>query len=126
MADSIQVRSTGPIFDGSLDRATSAATERALDRIADQGVNLVHQRLHQVLRHPTGNYERHVITNRAFGDRAVTDGRSVKGPWLEGVSARNQSTRFKGYQTFRRATAALEQLAAGIADRTISDRIRGL
>jgi len=33
----------------------------------------------------------------------VSDGGYLYGPWLEGTSQRNKSTRFKGYGTFRKA-----------------------
>jgi hypothetical protein len=32
----------------------------------------------------------------------VDDNKCINGPWLEGTSSRNQSTRFKGYGTFRK------------------------
>lgn len=117
---------TGPLFDGRLDRAIAAGLEQGLDDVAQRGVNLVRQRLAGVLRHPTGHYESVIQTERAGSDRAVTDGGIIYGPWLEGVSQRNHSTRFKGYATFRRTTQELDRQAGPIAERAIADRIGSL
>ena len=40
---------------------------------------------------------------------------SVKGKWLEGVTRRNESTRFKGYAMFRKATQHLNRVAREMA-----------
>lgn len=122
----VEVHLRGALFDGRLEHAIDAATVEAEQDIADAGVNVVRQRLHQVLQHPTGRYERHVVTERHGADRAVTDGRVVYGPWLEGVSQRNRTTRFRGYQTFRQATRELNSRSVAIADRAIADRIGGM
>jgi hypothetical protein len=37
--------------------------------------------------------------------------------WLEGVSSRNQTTRFKGYRLFRQAGQELNQRAQATAER---------
>jgi len=39
----------------------------------------------------------------------ITDGGVVYGPWLEGISSRNMTTRFKGYMTFRKTSQELEK-----------------
>jgi len=44
----------------------------------------------------------------------VVDSNVVYGPWLEGVSSRNQATRFKGYAIFRRTRDKLQGLAGQI------------
>ena len=44
----------------------------------------------------------------------VVDSNVVYGPWLEGVSSRNQATRFKGYAIFRRTRDKLQGLAQQI------------
>jgi hypothetical protein len=116
----------GPLFDGRLEHAIAVGLEDGLDDVAQRGVNLVRQRLGGVLRHPTGHYESVIQTERAGADRAVTDGGIIYGPWLEGVSERNRTTRFKGYATFRRTTAELDRQAGAIAERAISDRIGSL
>jgi len=116
----------GPLFDGRLERAIDQGLQDGLQDVAQQGVNLVRQRLHGVLRHPTGHYESIVQTERAAPDWAVTDGGIVYGPWLEGVSERNRTTVFKGYATFRRTTGELDRQAGGIVEQDIGRRIGSL
>lgn len=104
-------------------------SRRVVDQMADhierevarEGENMVHRSLHEVLRHPTGYYESRV-TVHASGTGVEIDGDNViYGPWLEGVGSRNETTRFKGYFTFRRVGQMLEAKAQRIADR-IADR----
>lgn len=123
---SITVTESGPLFDGRLERAVAAAVDEAEEQIADVGVGEVRQALAQVLQHPTGYYQSRIQTDRAVGDWTVTDGGIVYGPWLAGVSARNRSTRFKGYSHWRRATQRLQQQAPGIANHVIGQRIGAL
>ena len=67
----------------------------------------VHDRLRQVLKHPTGNYERHIQTRKEGGHHDVDDSNIIYGPWLEGTGSRNApNTRFKGYATFRKVAQA--------------------
>lgn len=117
---------SGPLFDGRAARVTHAMAEEIGDDVADQGVNDVRQIVAGSARRRTGNYERHVRTDRSAGDRTVTDGRIVYGPWLEGISRRNQSTRFKGFMAFRRTAQALQAKAVRIAEPVVRRRIGGL
>ena len=111
----------GPLFDGKaagiLDRLESDLTET----VAGKTVTEVTQRLGENLKNPTGYYVSRLQTERAGEDRLVTDGGVVYGPWLAGVSSRNQTSRFKGYTHWRRAA----QSAQGKVDtwtRTVVDR----
>lgn len=123
---SVDVDTKGPLFDGRLSRAISAGAEDAEREIAQAGVSEVRAQLGMVLKHPTGYYESQIQTNRAFGDYAVTDGGVVYGPWLDGSGSRNQTTRFKGYAHWRRATERLNSRAGDIAEHIIDRRIGGL
>jgi len=123
---SITVTETGPLFDGRLERAVALAVDEAEEQIAGAGVGEVRQALAQVLQNPTGYYQGRVHAERAVGDWIVTDGDVVYGPWLAGVSARNRSTRFKGYSHWRRATQRLQAQAPDIAGHIIAERIGAL
>ena len=50
-----------------------------------------------------GNYRRGIVTTTKGLRGLITDSAEY-GPWLEGTSSRNQSTRFKGYHSFRKTT----------------------
>ena len=118
----------GPVFDARADTAARDFYEHARAEIADEGVNLVVGRLVQVIRHPTPFYWTQIRTDRLAGDPVVTDRGVVYGPWLEGTSSRNQTTRFKGYKTFRQMRDRLQERAPGIAQHLLAPylaRMRG-
>lgn len=112
----LEVTASGPIFDGRAVKAVDDFLTEAEEVVADEGVNRVRARLGNVLRNPTGAYQSRITTDLARQDRVVTDQRSVKGPWLEGTSSRNRTTRFKGYRTFRIVAQDLQGDAARIAE----------
>jgi len=76
----------------------------------------------------TGHYARSIhgrMVSSLHG--VINDSGVVYGPWLEGVSSRNQATRFKGYAMFRKAKEKLQGLASGILQKHVQkalDRLR--
>lgn len=111
------VTASGPLFAGTASAMVQRYTQAGGEEVARWAEGEVQRVLEQVLRHPTGYYQSQVQVNRVSPDRfSITDGGVVYGPWLEGVSSRNQSTRFKGYATFRRVAKRVEQRA----DRTFA------
>ena len=57
----------------------------------------------------TGHYRRNINTAFSSGKAIINDGKVVYGRWLEGVSSRNQTTRFKGYFSFRKTAHLLQK-----------------
>jgi len=57
----------------------------------------------------TGHYRRNVHGKVTNLHGRIDDGGVVYGPWLEGVGTRNQTTRFKGYASFRRTAQYLQK-----------------
>ena len=49
-----------------------------------------------------GHYWKNVHGRVQFLNARIDDGGVVYGPWLEGTSTRNATTRFRGYGSFRR------------------------
>lgn len=47
----------------------------------------------------------------------IDDSGVVYGPWLEGTSPRNETTRFKGYQSFQRAAQYLQEQAEQVCQK---------
>lgn len=113
------VTATGPLFDGRATKAVTDFLDEAKVEVSQVGVNEVRNRLGQVLENPTGRYRNSIVTDMVQGDRVVRDGGMVYGPWLEGTSSRNTSTRFKGYQTFRKTRQWLAGRAGSIAETKI-------
>ena len=101
-------------------RELVAAGERiAKDRAID--VVYSHGGAHPDQYRPTGRW-----LNSLHGEMTgplegtIDDSRPVYGPWLEGVSSRNQTTRFKGYATFRHTMGELERQS----DEIVSKHVR--
>jgi hypothetical protein len=72
--------------------------------VAGQTLAEWHLTLDRSLKHPTPYYETQImIEPEGVNTWVVHDRGIVYGPWLEGTSSRNQTTRFKGYHALRRA-----------------------
>ena len=106
--NSVHSEATGPLFNGLATIALRAMSESMVDTLARDAQHLVLENLHHDLKSPTGYYESHIRVDRVNNDRVVNDSGVVYGPWLEGVSSRNQSTSFKGYHDFRKAAQELQ------------------
>ena len=121
MTVEISVKTTGPLFT----RAARELPRKAIEDILREAVEDGEERLAERLRpRPAGvflsvaqagravskgNYRRHLQT-RTKGLRAtLSDGGVVYGPWLEGTSNRNNTTRFKGYRQFRKTSQWLSK-----------------
>ena len=124
MGVDVNVKMTGPLYDGSADAAAQEFADDTSREVAELGVNEVQARLGQVLQHDTGRYRGQVVTDRATTGWAVTDGGVVYGPWLEGTSSRNKTTRFKGYQTFRRTRQWLEGRVESVAESNLGRHVK--
>lgn len=97
----IEIHRSGPIFDGRAEVALSDYVRTTEETIANDTLAAVQERLHEVIRHPTGYYESHLNVDKSFNAHRVNDMGVIYGPWLEGTGSRNRTTRFKGYATFR-------------------------
>lgn len=96
----------GPLITGMLDEMKFAVASQAL---AD-----VQHNLDRSIRHPTPYYETQITVQQRVDDWVVHDRGVAYGPWLEGTSSRNRTTRFKGYASFRRAVQSAGQKAPPI------------
>lgn len=105
----VSVKLKGPLLTGHDAVVIRSFLLEAEDEVAQQASSYVHQYLNTSIRHPTPYYETQITTQRLAGDAVVHDRGIVYGPWLEGTSSRNGSTRFKGYHSFQRATAATKK-----------------
>lgn len=123
----VNVRVKGPLFDPGAPAAVNEALNAIVSDTVAEGERLVKLDLrpgHGLL---TGHYARSVhgeVTGSLHG--IVHDSRVVYGPWLEGVSNRNRTTRFKGYAMFRRAAQQLQRNIGRIAQTAIDRLTRSL
>lgn len=113
---------TGPFFTpGHRQQVMAAAGREARQEVGQQGLANVHKLLDAQIKHPTPYYETQPTLQERAGAAIVHDRGVIYGPWLEGTSRRNQTTRFKGYASFRKATQELDgqvpRLTAHVATR---------
>jgi len=76
----------------------------------------------------TGHYQSEIRTSLLTYHDVLIHDPVVYGPWLEGSSKRNRSTRFKGYHLWRRARDVTQREAGSIAQDLLPpylDRIGG-
>lgn len=110
---------SGPIFDNRAVRAFSDMEEELEEEAAEWALDHIKGTYHRSFKNPTPAYEYTVRVRKDRGGSEVWDGGhggAVYGPWLEGVGSRNQTTRFKGYWAFRKATAALDRRIEEMGD----------
>jgi hypothetical protein len=106
----MDIRVSGPIFDGRAEQELRDVIEESQREVAAQGYADVMTILNRDIRHPTPYYETQITTRQDGPDRVVTDRGVIYGPWLEGTGSRNAPvTPFKGYAAFHRATEQLRQ-----------------
>lgn len=127
----VRTSARGPLFDGlaaeALDRWANATGEE----LASQGQSEIRRRallMHRSAlpghrwpgRVNTGEAARHVRVYSSRTSAWKISGESEAGitwwPWLEGVSRRNMTTRFKGYHTFRVVKNQLQRKARAVGE----------
>lgn len=141
------VTTSGPLFDGRAEADLHRGIEAARQRVAEQGRQLTRAALSASIRHNHGRAVAAVTTTGHSTQYSTRGGRqtytlpvvvdsseetlvttdlATYGPWLEGVGSRNDTTRFKGYHSFRRAGQELDRLAGDTADAAIAPYVRGM
>lgn len=103
----VSFQPSGPLMDGSAILALDDFLRHARMEVAGQASAGVHTTLNRRIVHPTPYYETQINIRHEFAQSVVNDRGVIYGPWLEGTSSRNQTTRFKGYAAFRKATQAV-------------------
>lgn len=105
----IDVRLIGPLLTGAPAATIDAYLKDATWQVGSQLLSEWHQNLDRSIRNPTPYYETQIMVERVRRDVVVHDRGIIYGPWLEGTSSRNQTTRFKGYASLRRALQQLQR-----------------
>lgn len=120
---SVREHHRGPIYDGRAARAASDWADEIEEQGADWALDQVRSHFHKSFKAPTGYYESHVHVSNVGGSAVVNDGGTIAyGPWLEGVGSRNNTTRFKGYHSFRKAASALDRRIEEMGERLMDHR----
>jgi hypothetical protein len=120
MAD---VTVNGPFFDGRDHAVIDAMCEDIAQTVANAGAMIMDEYLETVIRNPSDPpyYQQHVGVSPGSSllERDIDDDGVIYGPWLNGTSSRNRTTRFKGYSHFRITTQRLDAEAETIANRVV-------
>lgn len=123
----LNVNVSGPLFDGSAEAVVTQWLDATKKDVADLGVTEIKGRAAKFNRshRGTGHYATTINTreNGAYHDQVISDGGVIYGPWLEGTSKRNDSTRFKGYHQFRRTRTKLKKLYSQVAQDKLKEYI---
>lgn len=109
----------GPLFDGRAALAAAGYADDIEQAIAEVGVHKARTRMSQHFKHPTGWYESHVRADKMFDGWEIHDSGIIYGPWLAGISPKNQTTSFKGYPHWLEAMADIRADADDIARFTL-------
>lgn len=131
MRTTVEVR--GILFDPRHTELMTACISEMVTRVGAYATEAVHHNLDRSIKHPTPYYETQISLSRTqvhgyTTETTVTDRGVIYGPWLEGISSRNQSSRFKGYAAFRRAGDKTEQVVPDLTDPILQryiDRMNG-
>lgn len=134
----VTITQSGPFFTKRA-RPLRIALGRAVQDLVEMG----EQRLDQVLRPSpagvylsisqarrgqasTGHYRRSIHGEAKGLKGRIDDSKVVYGPWLEGISSRNKTTRFRGYASFRKTKDMLDKKAQGVLMKRVRQAIKEL
>jgi len=126
MQTTVTVKIHGPLLSGSAPIILAEIADQARREVGNAALERVQWFLHAQIKHPTPYYETQIIQQQRGDVDVVHDRGIVYGPWLEGTSSRNSTTRFKGYASFRKATQAVEKIAPAIVDRVVTKNLARL
>jgi hypothetical protein len=123
----VNLNLSGPLFDGTLEPVVTEWLDQTKKDVADLGVLSIKEIAVKMDRsgRGTGHYMSVINTRQVspYNDQLINDTGIVYGPWLEGTTKRNNSTRFKGYHQFRRTRARLRKQYGEIAQRKLAEFI---
>ena len=115
---------SGPLFDGRALRTAAVMTDEIVDSVAQDAFDEVGAALDAFLKNPTGYYESRIAVDRTRDGNIVHDSGVIYGPWLAGVSSRNERSRFKGYAHWQRARQRTQARVASTSAPIVSKRVR--
>lgn len=119
----IVVDVSGPLFNGTAEHVIREWLNEAKQDVADEGVRMLQAVVMDKTGRATGQYQSEVHTHvvSQYNDVVISD-YVIYGPWLEGISERNRTTRFKGYHLWRRTRNELRKRATQIAEDKLREK----
>ncbi len=120
----------GPLLDGAAPEIINRWLDGVKQDIADEGLQNLRTFVMDKTGRATGHYQADITTSRvSYNDVKISNPAAsgyAYGPWLEGVSKRNRSTRFKGYRLWRKTKVLLDERAPVIAEAKLPELIKEL
>jgi len=120
----LDVDFSGPFFTGATARAIDRALKDTLKDVTDRGVMITSRQLVPGHGFEFGTLRRSIAGEVVNSRQMLVKTNVIYGAWIEGVSDRNRTTRFKGYHMFRKAAQALERGWPNILKRHLRRRMR--
>ncbi len=123
---SVTSTATGPLLEGVAATLVQQVLEDAVREVTELGMQRLTSAFPTGLPVKTGNLRRNV-SPVIYGPRAeINDGGVIYSSWIEGTSSRNETTRFKGYSTWRRTIQHLQdevvpEVASKAAERLVKE-----
>lgn len=115
----LDCRVEGPIGDGRAGEASAEWARSTTQALADKGVEILGAWPMDKSGRSRGNFRSELHERRKSDTLVSVPGMRVPGvtwgPWLEGTSERNRSTKFKGYHLFEETAKQLDELAPSVA-----------
>ena len=122
----IDIITRGPIFRlgaGPVRQAISDSIEELVG-LGEREVKLQLYSGHGLI---SGHLKRSIFGERLSSRHGIIHDSKVEyGPWIEGTSSRNKTTRFKGYQMFKRARQKLQRIKGDVVKRQVAKAVRRL
>lgn len=122
----VSVEYKGPVFDGRAEEAVQDAIDAIEQKTAEFGAAIIRARMDQTFRVQTPYYRPLNQARRDPPGWKISDTGVVYGPWLEGISERNRTTRFKGYSNYRRSVQEIQRHMDRIAEIEIDEHLRAV
>ena len=126
-AHAMTVTVSGPFFAAGALALVKDAIDEAVREVSEKGAENVQEHLYAGHGVRTGKFRASITGQLTPSRHGIVFARdAVKGPWLEGTSRRNLTTRFKGFAMFRRGRDRTDRQAQAIADKIIGNLVRKL
>lgn len=111
----------GPLFTGEAERAAKEAAEEIERTTAILGASMLRSFMNSVFKRQTPRYRLLQEAVPTYPGWKIWDQRKVVYDWwLEGISKRNRTSRFKGYRSYRITTQRLRVRAREITQNVVT------
>lgn len=102
--------------------------DKAKTLVAKTGEDELRQRAKTAPKHPKGRFAGAIVTKDFAKGRTIMADypQTLYGPWLEGTSTRNTSTRFKGYRMFKLTRGRLRKNVGPLVQELFNEAVNKL